>query len=394
MAALPEKRPGGATKPPIGLLLSIGEPKPEGRPGRPIDWIRPKEGELAQFAAAATKYHEVYGEQPRQLDDLFFLSNNIGDILDIRLMAWGSSGPRIVGDTNFATLPRDEWEQRAFAFDDDITYFPLSPEEVKSDLRATWNGEPVRGTLTGPDDARIDRLKIGVECTLTFCLPKVMGFGTVAKITTKGRRSTRNLVSSLIDQSTFFQGQLVGIPFRLTVRPTKGRHFDKTTRKYMATTFYELVLDTPFTVQEAIEAIKERRGILGAPATADIRQLESRVVEQMLELPAGDDVATQQLRDEPAPTPGDARLNRLARLEDQAGADAAHALLIGVFGVESASDLSDDEAERYEAMLTRNVESAEEAEAELVDEDETAGESAFERMAREAQERGPGDDAP
>ena len=264
MSAAIEKRvgKGGATRPPIGLLLSIGD-KTTSRGGREIptriDWIRPKEGQLEQYAQAVAKYREVYGEQPKQLDDIFFLSNNIGDILNIRLMAWGKSGPKIVGDTNYATLPREEWEDRAFAFDDEITYFPRSPADVKADIRDTWNGEPIRGQLTGPDDARVKKLEINVECTLNLCLPKVMGFGTVAQITTKGRKSMRNLMSAINDQWAFFQGQLVGIPFRLTVQPAKISHFDQESRTYMPTTIHMLVLDTPFTVQEAIDAIRVRR---------------------------------------------------------------------------------------------------------------------------------------
>jgi hypothetical protein len=393
----PDKR-RSATRPPIGLLLSIGEPKPANRPGRAIDWIRPKEGQLEQYAQAAAKYLEVYGDQPSQLDDLYFLSNNIGDVLDIRLMAWGTSGPRIVGSTNYATLPRNEWEERAFAFDDEITYYPLGPDEVRSELRDNWNGEPIRGQLEGPNDARIEKLKINVECTLTFCLPKVMGFGTVAQITTKGRRSTRNLVSSLNDQHTFFQGQLVGIPFRLTLRPTRGKHFDKETRRYMMTTFFELVLDTPFTVQEAIDTIRERRVALGGSLLAlppgEERDAESRAIAASLapELPAAD--GTQQLREEPAPEhPDDARLNRLARLEGQLGDDAVRAFLVGVFGVESAAELNEEQAAKYEEMLARAAADAAEdvGEGEIVDDGPT--ESEFERMAREAQERGAGDES-
>ena len=392
----PEKR-RSATRPPIGLLLSIGEPKKPNAPGRGIDWIRPKEGQLEQYAAAAVKYHEVYGDKPAVLDDLFFLSNNIGDVLDIRLMAWGTSGPRIVGDTNYATLPREEWEERAFAFDDKITYFPLGPDEVRREIRDSWNGEPIRGQLEGPNDARIEKLGVNVECTLTFCLPKVMGFGTVAQITTKGRRSTRNLMSSLIDQSTFFQGQLVGIPFRLTLRPTRGKHFDKKTRRYMMTTFHELVLDTPFTVQEAIDTIRERRVALGGSMLAlppgEERAAESRAIAAFLttDLPQAD--GTQQLREEPAPEhpADDARLNRLARLEGQLGDDAVRAFLVGVFGVESASELDEAQAVRYEEMLGRAVADLTEdaGEPEIVEE---GGRSSFADMVpervREQQEHG------
>jgi len=394
MAAIEKRaeRPGSATLPPTGLLLSIGDITTS-RGGKEIptriDHFRPKEGQLEQYAAAAAKFGEVYGEDAKVLDDVYFLSNNLADVLDIRVMAWGTSGPRIAGDTNYAGFGRDEWEQRAFAFDDEITYYPLSADEVKLDIRAGWNGEPIRGLLEGRDDARIEKLKINVECTLTFCLPKVMGFGTVAKITTKSKRSMRNLMSSVLDQSAFFQGQLVGIPFRLAVRPAKSRRFDKEHRRYVPFEFYELVLDTPFTVQEAIDTIRERRVALGGSVLAlpagEERAVESRAIAASLEPSPVDE--TQQLRDEPAPDrPGDARLNRLARLVEQVGTDAVRALLIGVFGVESAGDLTEADAEKYEAMLARNAETDVEdltGQGEVVD-----GESDFERMAREAQERG------
>lgn len=390
MAAL-EKR-NTATMPPTGLLLSIGDIT-QSKGGRDIptriDHFRPKEGQLEQYAAAAMKFAEVYPAEPKVLDDVYFLSNNIGDVLDIRLMAWGSSGVRLRGDSNFATLPRDEWEERAFAFDDTVTFYPLEAKEVRPALRENWNGEPLLDQLNGPTDPRVAKLAINVECTLTFCLPKVMGFGTVAKITTKSKRSMRNLMSSVIDQSTFFQGQLIGIPFRLAVRPAKSRRFDKENRRYVPFEFFELVLDTPFTVQEAIDTIRDRRLALGT-GDAEVRQLESAAIAKTLELPAGEPVVeeTQQLRDDPAPEqPGDARLNRLARLEGQVGEDAVRALLVGVFGVETAADLDEADAEKYEAMLARNAEAEVEdgGEPEIVD--EVDGESAFERMARQAQER-------
>jgi hypothetical protein len=401
MAALEKREPQkSATQPPTGLLLSIGDII-QSRGGRDIptriDHFRPKDGQLDQYAAAAAKFVEVYDAEPKILDDVYFLSNNIGDVLDIRLMAWGSSGVRLRGDTNFATLPRDEWEERAFAFDDGVTFYPLDAKEVRTAIRATWNGEPILDQLNGPTDPRIEKLAVNVECTLTFCLPKVMGFGTVAKITTKSKRSMRNLMSSVIDQSTFFQGQLIGIPFRLSVRPAKSRRFDKENRRYVPFEFFELVLDTPFTVQEAIDTIRERRVALGGSMLAlppgEERAAESRAIEQMLstDSPAADSV--QQLREEPAPehSADDARLNRLARLEGQLGDDAVRAFLVGVFGRDSAAELDEEQAVRYEEMLGRAVaDLAEDAgDPEIVDDGPV--ESEFERMAREAQERGGGD---
>jgi len=97
---------------------------------------------------------------------------------------------------------------------------------------------------------------------------------------------------------------------------------------------------------------------------------------------------TQQLRDEPEAEdgrPDDATLNRLARLEEEVGTDAALVTLRGVFGVESAVDLDQEAAEQYERILERALPPAEDAgEAEVVDEDE---EPTFEEMAETAQQR-------
>lgn len=352
-----------ATKPPVGLLLSIGAPKPESGPGRPIDWIRPKEGQLEQYAEAVARYHDVYGEQPKQLDDIFFLSNKIADVLDIRLMAWGASKARVRGETNFALLGKDDWQRAAYAFDDEVLFYPRSAREVPKELRDSWNGEPIRDRLTGPNDPRIETLGISVECTLTFCLPKVMGFGTVAQITTKGRRSTRNLVSSVWDQWTFFQQQLIAVPFRLTVRPARGDYFDAAKREYRATRFFELVLDTPFTVQEAIDAIRERRLALtsGQPGPGSPEALQ---LTRALQLPVGETAGDEvvQLRDEPSASHlDDALLNRIAGLEQKVGVESANVTLRGVFGVDDARELSQEDAERYEQVLARAAESIEDA---------------------------------
>lgn len=349
---------GVATRTPTGLLLSIGD-KTTSRGGREIptriDYFRPKEGQLEQYAQAAAKFADVYGDKPKQINDVYFLSNNIGDVLDIRLMAWGSSGVRLVGDTNYATLPLNEWEQRAFSFTDTVTFYPLNAKEVAPAQRADWNGEPIRGELNGPDDPRIERLEINLECTLKMCLPQVMGFGTVAQITTKSRRSMRNLYSSVWDQWTFFQQQLIGVPFRLTVRPAKTRRFDGEKKQYVPVEFFELVLDTPFTVQEAIDAIKERKEALGG-GQPGLGSPEARQLTAALALPAApEDV---QLREEPhAPvdTVDDATLNRIAQLEQAVGAPAARVTLRGVFGVDSAAELAVADASRYEEILQQSL---------------------------------------
>jgi hypothetical protein len=341
-------------RPPIGLALSIGEPKPEGRPGRPIDYFRPKEGELDQYAAAAEKFTGVYGEKPDAIDDVLFLSNDVGEVLDIRLKAWGSSGMRIIGKTNYALIEdEDEFLERAWSFIDDIKYFPLEAKEVPRRLRDEWEGEPIDAKLEGRDDPRVEQFQVGLETTLSFCLPRVMGIGTVAIITTKSRNSTRNLWRGVWDQFRFFNGQLIGIPFQLELQKKRSRYFDKSARKYKPTTVNTLVLKTPLTVSEVLEQISERRQALAALPAGD-ESIEGRALKEALALNPAEPV---HLRDEPddGDGPGDALLNRLAQLIDEAGQDAATVTLRGVFGKDTVEELSLEEAQQFHAILERGV---------------------------------------
>jgi hypothetical protein len=365
-----------ATRPPTGLLLSIGD-KTLSRGGREIptriDHFRPKDGELDQYAAAAKKFAEIYGDEPKQLDDLYFLSNDPAAVLEIRLMAWGKSGMRIRGATNYAELPRDEWEKAAFAFDDTVTFFPLNADEVPAKFRDKWKGQPIAGSkLSGPDDPRVKKYEVNVEARLTFLLPKVMGIGTVAQITTKSKKSMRNLHSSVWDQFEFFQGNLVGPPFQLSVRPAKTSRFDDEKKAMVRVDFFELVLDSTLTVQEVMDIVKQRSEVLTSPAVqASLLRgsAEARAFGQALQLPVASG-EEQQLRDEPeAELLDDALLNRIAALEEQLGGPGSvQVTLEGVFGVEVATALTPTAALQYEGMLQRAVEKLVEdgGEAEIV----------------------------
>jgi hypothetical protein len=76
-----------------------------------------------------------------------------------------------------------------------------------------------------------------------------------------------------------------------------------------------------------------------------------RVTAAVSDLPA---IEEQQIRTEPQGAPSDALLNRIAALEDRAGGPQIITLR-GVFGVEMASELSAEDAARYEAMLEIGV---------------------------------------
>lgn len=250
---------------PIGLGISIGEPAGEGRPGRPIDHFRFKPGQLDQYADAAEKALEVYGAEPKQLSDLYFLAATPPEVLDIRLRAWSKAGLRGFGLTNYAAIPdEDVFWQRCWAFDDDFTFRPRKASEVRPELRESWQGEPITGQLEGPTDPRIAKLGISLEASLTVCLPEVMGIGTDALISTKSRRSLRNLYKAVWDHYHAF-GTLLGYPFRLSVRPARTERFDAEKREYVSTNVYELVLDTPFTFSDVLSRIRARQVALVEP---------------------------------------------------------------------------------------------------------------------------------
>jgi hypothetical protein len=379
-------------RPPIGLLLSIGDLAENSKgvtyPTR-LDYFRAKPGQLEQYADAADKFGEVYGEEPAAIDDLLFLNNPVDEVLDIRLKAWGTSGIRLVGSTNYAAIEdEDEFLERAWSFEDEVKFFPLEEKEVRRELRAEWQGEPIFDELQGPNDPRVAKLGISLETTLSFCLPRVMGIGTVALITTKGRTSTRNLYRGVWDQQRFFMGQLIGIPFRLEIQKKRSRYFDKTKRRYMPTEINTLVLKTPLTVAEVMAQIKERRESLAIlPVSADTS--ESRALKEALALSPGERV---EIRDEPeTDRPDDALLNRIAQLIDEAGEDAAIVTLRGVFGKDTVEELDAQEAIQYERILERGL-SEDAGPAEVVDESNTGDgddDTLFDRLPADVKEKLP-----
>lgn len=370
IATIPKRQ----IKLPVGLLLSIGSEKPERGPGRPIDWFRAKPGKLEQYEAAAAKFSDHYGHEPKSIDDVHFLSNDVTDALDIRLAAFSESGIRGIGQTNFASIvDESEFEDRVFganAFTDDFLFFPKDVDEVRAELRENWEGEPVHGKIEGRDDARVEKLGIKIVATLEFCLPEIMGMGTVARISTSSRNSIRNLYKGLWTEWEGFGYRLIGVPFRLSLRAKPTQRFDrkrkvegKSKPGMVATTIYELVIDTPHTISELREALEMHRQAFGQPSRERLA-LEGRVLKETLALPlAGEEEAT---RDEPLAEAPDPVLNRIAAIEGELGEDAVSLMLRGVFGVDSSAELTANQAERYVEMLERAA-PAEEVSGEVID---------------------------
>lgn len=363
---------------PIGLLVATGElvPTRDGKSQRPtqLGWFRFKPGQLDQYADAAAKALDVYGPEPVSLDDVYLLSNSVPEILDIRIKAWGKSGLRIVGLTNFAELPPDEYADRVDAWtDEQVLLRPREAKEVPAKLRDTWQGEtiPLR-PLQGPDDPLISRFEMRVEATFRFCLPRVLGMGPVALYATASRHNRDQLYKALTDAESWLRGNLIGIPFRFRIRPRKTSYFDREKRAYLPTQTYEVVFDTPWTYQEAIEATRSNRAALagGEPlalpaapdselfADTDERRRAAAEEELLrasdgLPIPGDEEALT---RDEPETVDmvTGAQLNRISRLLDEYGADT-HELLYGAYGVHTVEELTEAQAVMYEQSLRRLV---------------------------------------
>lgn len=257
---------------PIGLYVSTGAPKPTRGPGRPIDHFRMKEGGEGQFADAVKLAHEFYGDNPKQLDDVLLLSNRVGDVLDIRIQAWRQGGRSIWGNTNFATIEdRDEFLARMAAWDDECLYFPRTVNDVPARLRDSWQGEPIEFTLDGPDDPRIGKYEMKVSATLRFGLPKALGLGAVALYSTSSRKNIRNLYEGIWFAHRAFEGNVVGVPFRLRVEPRRTQYFhpgdDKEPKGWRSSKNFQVTFTTPFTMQQAIDAIRDRHEALRSGTT-------------------------------------------------------------------------------------------------------------------------------
>lgn len=246
-------------RPSVGLLLSIGEKDDQRGYPKKLDHFRAKPGQLDQYRMAADRFHEEYGREPKVIDDVYFLSNTIGDVLDVRRKVWRQSGLAAMSLTNFAAYPPDIFRERLDAWDDELITFPDDKPE------------PGRYQLQGKEDPIIAKTKMKVYATLRVCLPRVLGMGMVVEITTTGRRSTDNLYASLHYAVGFTRGNLIGVPFRLSVRPARMRYWDAKEGKRKSTEFFELVLDTPLTLSEMAQAIAEQRAALdAAPARPEL----------------------------------------------------------------------------------------------------------------------------
>jgi len=393
-APTPARRPR-VIRPQVGLLLSIGDivgaagggTRPQKR-----DSFRPKPGQVGQYGANAQKFSEHFGPTPKSIP-IVFLSDEIGGTdeipgnLDIRIKWWGQSGLKGMGKTNFAALPPEEYAQRVDAWDDEVLVFPSKLDEVPKNRQADWKGESLEAKLDGPDDPRIAKTKMKVYTVIRFAIPEITGLATLVEISTTSARSRDNLYGALEQAKRLTGGTLIGIPFHLSVRPTRGRYFDAKERAKKTTEFYELILESDHSLTELYQLVAERRIAIGGgtvpqlalpPVAHGDAERERELSEELwqteaqartmrvtdgLGLPEREDTLT---RDEPSSVerPDGAQLNRIAQLEEEFGGDTT-VLLVGAYGVDPdlaersgqplVEQLTREQADQYEKALRRLI---------------------------------------
>jgi hypothetical protein len=239
-------------RPQVGLMLSCGEPPTTIRNyPRKLDYIRAKPGALGQYSAAAQRFEQVYGDRPRMVDVLF-VSDTISDVLDVRPKVYGTSGIKGVGVENLAEAAPGWFGERIRAYDWDLVTFPDD---------APGQGEY---TVHGRDDKAVSKLGLKVYGTLRVSIPAVTGLMMLAEISTTSIRSMENWHNALHLASRITGGTLVGVPFRLLLRPARGRYWDAKEQKRKTTEFYEWVLESTHTLDELYRIAEERRQAVGA----------------------------------------------------------------------------------------------------------------------------------
>lgn len=352
MGELVAPAPPPVLRPQVGLMLSIGEPPTDKRNyPRKLDHFRPKPGSEGQYADAVARFHEKYGDTPSVLD-ILLLSNDIRDVLEIKYKAFGQSGLKAVGDTNFAEHP-----ERLATYDPGPDWLTAFPEKEAGTRR---------GEIAGINDENAIKLGIRLMGVFRFALEGVTGLTTLCEISTTSKRSMLNLVAGLNQILLLTGGQMAGLPLELAVRPARTRYFDQSKGKRGVSTFFELVVQAPGSIDTFFEQAQKRRQQMNAGRTIELPpfraydpdrdELLALESGEVMPVPDEEDVA---VRSEPAAEgPTEAQLNRIAVLEGKYEGDLG-ALLLGAYNVRTASELSASQAVMYESALQKLVEESE-----------------------------------
>lgn len=264
---LEPQRPQGArligvrVKPALRLAIGFKDPEKRGAPTK-TDYFIAKDGPENEFARAAAKFREVYGERPKAVE--IRLPGEFGDALDIRYKAFAGAGENgsggvmtAKGDTNFALYDYVGGPDTLTIWKQDGSVL----EVQTAGLDAT-TGEPL-------DEIAAD-LKLGLYTTFRFGIPNVLGYGSHAEITSKGKATTDTLWFKLRGfYGTFGHRTSFVLRPTLIVKPASARPVIKTKeggQQRIKSRIYVLDLIPTETEDEMLERFREHRELTSAAA--------------------------------------------------------------------------------------------------------------------------------
>lgn len=252
-----------AVRPPAGELVTHGPGRPlglkvqpqlrlsmgyrdENRKGAPVktDYFTVRETE--EFQAERLRFFEVFGEKPKEVE--IMLPTNLADALDIRHRAWGGGNDtggvlKAVGQTNFALLGTLGGPDRLNVWGESAEI-----EEVE---------------ISGLDDPFAKELKLELSATFNFGIPKVLGVGGMAAISSKGKQSIDSLFQKLLDLYGIF-GERISyavLPV-LFLRKASSRYYDPKVKQWRTSSYFALDLRVPETLDDMFSRLRERDALL------------------------------------------------------------------------------------------------------------------------------------
>lgn len=244
---------GLRAQPTLRLALGVKDPAKGGAP-KQTDYFVASEGQEGEYAAAARKFHDRYGDKPRAIDVL--LPSSLGQALDIRHKAWASAPGaedggilRAIGRTNFAL-------EGTHGGRDVLTVFEQDGEVVERDI-------------SGADDPLAVSLGLALYTEFRFHIPEVLGVTGWAVVSTKSKKSTDNLYRALMQLYAWF-GPLTTelVRPKLVLRRAHARPVVK--GKRIKSKFWALDLYVPDTIDEIKERLADRSPLLPLPGTSPL----------------------------------------------------------------------------------------------------------------------------
>lgn len=310
------------------LRLSIGfrNPQRNNAPDK-LDYFRAKEGANKEYAAAARKFHdptEGYGPTPRAID--IRLPSRLEDAIRIEYLAFKGNrddpagGVMIArGNTNFATLGYCGGPDTLTVWDQDGTVRQVETAGVDAVSRDALD-------KTAKD--------LGLMLCTTFCvgLPKILGFGSHAEITSKSLRSTDQIWHKLREWYQAFPNGTITWAMRpiLVVKPAHAnptvRLKDGTTKR-IRSLVYVLDVVQPESEDQMVERLEQYHGVVRPSAlpAASLPELSAVPVEEITDAEVEISEDSGMVADEPAVPETSLDVTTFATTEEDTSGDLTSA---------------------------------------------------------------------